>query len=413
LYCSTGNVVEKVNIAYNLEGSSPSDPLVVQNAGANTGWDFTARADADLVATANVINYLSIASVYSIQADQKQFPIYVKTNSSMSGVSFNQNNKALSFSLNVLEETCQFANVTFPKTLLDGTFNVSADENIIPFQLVENSTNYSIYATYPNGTSTLQITVNPTISASAEGNGAINPTGNVTVNFGSSQNFNVTANVGYHIVDVMVDNVSQGAVSSYTFTNVTTAHSITASFAINTYQITVTQTSNGNINPGTTPVNYGSTPSFTITPNAGYHIASIAANGGSVAVTNSSGQTHQFSPVTADGSLTATYAINTYTITVTQTVNGVIAPGTTIYNYGSTPSFNITANAGYHIASITANGGSVTVTTPSSQTYQFSALTANGNLTATYAINTYSINVTQTANGVISPGTTVVNYGDS
>jgi hypothetical protein len=111
--------------------------------------------------------------------------------------------------------------------------------------------------------------------------------------------------------------------------------------------------------------------------------------------------------------LTATYAINTYTITVTQTVNGVIAPGTTIYNYGSTPSFNITANAGYHIASITANGGSVTVTTPSSQTYQFSALTANGNLTATYAINTYSINVTQTANGVISPGTTVVNYGDS
>jgi hypothetical protein len=147
LYWSTGNVVENVNIAYNLEGSSPSDALVVQNAGANAGLDFT----ANMVATANVINYLSIASVYSIQADQKQFNIDVKTNSSVSGVSFDQVNKALSVSLNGLLETCQFANVTFPKTLLDGTFSASADGKTIPFQLAQNSTNYSLYATYPMG----------------------------------------------------------------------------------------------------------------------------------------------------------------------------------------------------------------------------------------------------------------------
>ena len=99
LYWSTDNIVEKVNIAYNLEGSSPGDPLVVQNAGGNTGWG---QFVGNTVATDNVINYLSITSVYSVQADQKQFNIDVKTNSSVSDVSFNQVNKALSFSLNVL-----------------------------------------------------------------------------------------------------------------------------------------------------------------------------------------------------------------------------------------------------------------------------------------------------------------------
>ena len=48
-----------------------------------------------------------------------------------------------------------------------------------------------------------------------------------------------------------------------------------------------------------------------------YHIASITADGASVTVTSPSGQTYQFNPVSADGSLTATFAINTYTITVT------------------------------------------------------------------------------------------------
>jgi hypothetical protein len=78
-----------------------------------------------------------------------------------------------------------------------------------------------------------------------------------------------------------------------------------------TYQITVTQTAHGTIVPGTTTVNFGATPSFTITPDAGYHIASITANGAAVTVTNPSGQTYQFSAVSANGSLTAIFAIDT------------------------------------------------------------------------------------------------------
>jgi hypothetical protein len=78
-----------------------------------------------------------------------------------------------------------------------------------------------------------------------------------------------------------------------------------------TYQITVTQSAHGTIVPGTTTVGYGATPSFTITPDAGYHVASITVNGAAVAVAKPSGQSYQFSAVSANGSLTAVFAVDT------------------------------------------------------------------------------------------------------
>ena len=66
-------------------------------------------------------------------------------------------------------------------------------------------------------------------------------------------------------------------------------------------------------------------------------------------VTSPSGQTYQFSAVSATGSLTATYAINTYTITVNQGANGTISPGTTTVNCGGSQTFTITPNNGYSI----------------------------------------------------------------
>ena len=69
-----------------------------------------------------------------------------------------------------------------------------------------------------------------TITASAGAGGSISPSGAVAVVRGGSQSFAITAEEGYEISDVLVDGVSIGAVSSYTFTNVTRNHTITAVF---------------------------------------------------------------------------------------------------------------------------------------------------------------------------------------
>ena len=101
---------------------------------------------------------------------------------------------------------------------------------------------------------------------------------------------------------------------------------------------------------------------------------------GAVTGTNETGATWQLTAYPA-----------TYQITVTQGAHGTIVPGTIIVDFGATPSFTITPNAGYHIASITANGAAVNVTAPSGQSYQFSSISSDGSLTATFAINTPSL----------------------
>lgn len=73
-----------------------------------------------------------------------------------------------------------------------------------------------------------------TITASAGSNGSISPSGSVTVNQGSDKSFTITPDTGYQVVDVLVDESSVGAVSSYTFTNITHNHTIEATFTFGT-----------------------------------------------------------------------------------------------------------------------------------------------------------------------------------
>jgi len=75
------------------------------------------------------------------------------------------------------------------------------------------------------------------ITAIAGQNGSIAPSGSIAVAIGASQTYTITPDTGYQISDVLVDGVSVGAVSSYTFNNVTAPHTISATFAINAASI--------------------------------------------------------------------------------------------------------------------------------------------------------------------------------
>jgi uncharacterized repeat protein (TIGR02543 family) len=68
------------------------------------------------------------------------------------------------------------------------------------------------------------------ITATAGAGGGISPSGAITVTEGSNQTFTITATEGYRVSDVEVDGSSVGAVTSYTFTSVTAAHTIAAMF---------------------------------------------------------------------------------------------------------------------------------------------------------------------------------------
>ena len=177
------------------------------------------------------------------------------------------------------------------------------------------------------------------------------------------------------------------------------------------YTVTVTQSDNGQISPGTSTVNYGDTPIFTITPNSGYHIANITANGEPVTVTNPAGQEYQFNEISDNGSISATFAINTFPITVTQGDYGIISPETTNVNFGNNQDFTFTPTTGYHLIDVLMNGTSVMENVEIA--YTVSNVTGATTLTATFAINTYTITVTQGDNGTVAPSTSTVSYGGS
>ena len=74
-----------------------------------------------------------------------------------------------------------------------------------------------------------------TISVTAGSNGTISPSGNLNVNYGDSARFIFTPNSGHKIDSVIVNNVSVGQVSFYTFKNITTNQSLKVVFAKTTW----------------------------------------------------------------------------------------------------------------------------------------------------------------------------------
>src|SRR5439155_905177 len=124
--------------------------------------------------------------------------------------------------------------------------------------------------------------------------------------------------LGYHFVSW-----SDGVLTATrTDTNVTGNITVSASFVINQYTLTYTAGANGTIS-GTTPqtVNHGSNgTAVTAVPDTGYHFV----NWSDASTANPRTDTN----VTANISVTANFAINTYTLTYTAGAHGSIT-GTT------------------------------------------------------------------------------------
>jgi hypothetical protein len=248
-----------------------------------------------------------------------------------------------------------------------------------------------------------------TITATAGSNGSITPSGAVAVAYLGSQSFTVTPIPGYHIDSVLVDGVNQGGVSSYTFTNVTANHSIRAVFAINPpHTIVATAHPNGTVTPsGSVIVADAGSQSFTISPNTGYFISDVQVDSVSVGAVPS----YTFSNVVANHTIDGFFGILTYTISATAGAHGTISPpGVVTLNYGSSMSYSVNPDVGYHIDSLIVDGANLGAIPG----YVFTNVTASHTIRAVFAIDQFVLNASAGANGTITPaGAVSANYGSS
>ena len=310
------------------------------------------------------------------------------------------------------------------------------------------------------------------ITANATEHGTIDPAGTITVSHGTDQSFTITPDIGCYLDSLVIDGIHVDSTTSYTFNNVTSDHSISAYFSITTYTLTTSAT-NGTVvkNPDQSVYDYGTTVELTAMPEPGYHFvdwsgdasgstnpltitmdgdknitanfaintytitADASAHGtinpaGAVSVTHGADQSFTITPdidcrldslivdglhvdsttsytfknVTSDNSISAYFSIITYTITVSAT-NGTVTknPDQETYVTGTTVELTATPDEGYHFVewSGDASGSANPIT-----------ITMDGdkNITANFAINTYSLSVNAT-NGTVSKNPDQSTYG--
>lgn len=160
-----------------------------------------------------------------------------------------------------------------------------------------------------------------TITSSAGANGSISPLGTTVFLQGASQTYTITPTPGYYVDTLLVDAASVATSTSYTFTNISANHTISATFAlapppVGTFAITATAGSNGSINPsGVTIVTQGNSQSYTIAPDSGYEISTLTVDGVSVAAATS----YTFTNVQTNHTIDATFALLPVSVVIPDT----------------------------------------------------------------------------------------------
>lgn len=239
-----------------------------------------------------------------------------------------------------------------------------------------------------------------TIAASAGANGSITPSGSISAMNHANQTFTIVPAAGYHSADVLVDGVSVGARTTYTFTDVTADHVITATFAMDlplspsglsanmaaTSQVNLIWTDNSNNEAG-----------FKIerkTNSASYQ--QIALVGNNVNVFSDTGlapntYTYRIRAYNDGGdsaySNEAAVIVQTYTITASAGPNGSISPSGAVKVFARAgQTFTISPAAGYAVAEVTIDG----VSLGAQSSYTFSNVTTDHTISAGFCnLNLY------------------------
>ena len=164
----------------------------------------------------------------------------------------------------------------------------------------------------------------------------------------------------------------------------------TTATCVPSYDITALAVSDGSLDsstPSPVTVKYNETTSFKFNADSNSHVTSVSGCSGTP-YSNSSNSvttyTYTTGPITGACEVTATFAINQYTVTPLAGGGGSISPSTPQpVNYNATTSFTVMPNIGYNTVSVIGCGGTWTGTNP----YTTGLITGDCTVTATFALS--------------------------
>ncbi len=263
-----------------------------------------------------------------------------------------------------------------------------------PFTKIMNG-NKSYTATFAINTYTL--------STSVVGNGAVfKSPDQPTYNHGTSVQLTASAGFGYSFSAWSGD--TTGTMNP--FTKIMNGNkSYTATFAINTYTVSTSVVGSGSVtrNPSQANYNHGTSVQVTAVPGTGYHFTSWSGD--------TTGTNNPFTVILHENkSFTATFAINTYTLSTSVVGSGSVNrnPSQATYDHGTSVVVTAVPGTGYSFSSW--SGDTTGTMNPFTK-----IMNGNKSYTATFTINTYTLSTSVVGNGAVfkSPDQPTYNHGTS
>jgi hypothetical protein len=169
------------------------------------------------------------------------------------------------------------------------------------------------------------------------------------------------------------------------------------------YTVTATAGAGGTISPASALVSYGSTTTFTVTPNSGYTASIGGTCGGSLV-----GNTYTTNAIIGPCTVAATFILNQYTVSTSAGTGGSISPASALVSHGSTTAFTIIPNTGYGIVTVSGCGGTL-----NGSTYTTGPITGPCTVAATFTLTQYTVSTSADTGGNISPTSALVSYGST
>ena len=303
---------------------------------------------------------------------------------------------------------------------VDGVAETIADSSTFASSITDIHADHSIVVTFEINHYLIDVT--------AGANGTIVP-GDTVLEHGQDLTLTITPDDCYYISELIVDGEDQASLivpdgMTYTFVNLTEAHTIEANFAIYTYDMTETHTGEGTVSTAD-DINCGDEYTYTITAGTGWHIASIELGGNTINNTmvepnDFNDTTITVNPVRQDTMITVVFEIDHYTVSACDVTNGTIVindPTEVDSNSNTTATITADAANGYHIVEISDNRGGLETygaNTDTVATYNVDNVDQDIEVCAVFALNEFHITATAGANGTIDPeGTDTIFYGET
>ena len=223
------------------------------------------------------------------------------------------------------------------------------------------------------------------------GHGAITPGAVQTVPYGATPTFTFRPDTGYEVQTVRVNGVplDPTPLRSYTFPPVEEDATISVEFAQQSFPVTaLAVTGGGSVSPaGTSWVPWGGSLTVLVAPAPHYRVARLTVDGLPVSLKSGA---YTFASVTRARRLEAAFALESYAVSPSVVrladgrPHGTISPAAArSYDWGATPRFSFTPEAGYAVAEVRVDGVQVLPTPRAS--YAFRALTGPHTISVRFA----------------------------